>query len=37
VAGFLLAILFLPSQNRVFGVFAQCRARRSLMLSIRRG
>jgi hypothetical protein len=37
VAGCLLAILFLASQNRVFGVFAQRRARRSLVLGIRRG
>jgi hypothetical protein len=37
VAGCLLAILFLASQNGVFGVFAHCRAQRSLMLSIRRG
>ena len=37
VAGCLLAILFLASQNRVFGVFAHCRAPRSLVLSIRRG
>src|SRR5690242_5354678 len=29
VAGCLLAILFLASQNRVFGVFAHCRAQRS--------
>jgi len=34
VAGRLLAILFLASQNRVFGVFAHCRAQRSLVLSI---
>ena len=35
--GGLLAILFLASQNRVLGVFAQCRAQRSLVLSIWRG
>jgi hypothetical protein len=37
VAGCLLAILFLAGQNRVFGVFAQCLAQRSLVLSIRGG
>jgi hypothetical protein len=36
VTGCLLAILFLASQDRVFGVFAHCRAQRSLVLSIRR-
>ncbi|MBV9094552.1 MAG: hypothetical protein JO132_11840 [Streptosporangiaceae bacterium] len=33
MAGCLLAILFLASQNRVFGVFAHGRAQRSLVLS----
>jgi hypothetical protein len=37
VAGCLLVILLLASQNRVFGVVAHCRAQRSLVLSIRRG
>ena len=37
VAGCLLAILFLASQNRVFGVFAHCPAPRPLVLSIGRG
>ena len=38
LAGCLLAILFLASQTRrVFGVLAQCRARRPLVLGIRRG
>jgi hypothetical protein len=37
VAECLLAILFLASQNRVFGVFAHCLAQRSLVLGIRGG
>jgi hypothetical protein len=37
MAGCLLAISLLASQNRVFGVFAHCLAQRSFVLSIRRG
>jgi len=37
LAGCLLAILFLASQNRASGVFAHCPAQRWLVLSIRRG